>query len=68
MQPSSNRQTITATVIAEKGVSQTSISNQDERVELFAILYDQVGVQKVIDRLNAVKEMLPEKPKDEAAN
>ena len=24
--------------------------------------------QKVIDRLNAVKEMLPEKPKDEAAN
>jgi two-component SAPR family response regulator len=37
-------------------------------VELFAILYDQVGVQKVIDRLNAVKEMLPEKPKDEAAN
>jgi hypothetical protein len=68
MQPSSNRQTITATVIAEKGVSQTSISIQDERVELFAILYDQVGVQKVIDRLNAVKEMLPEKPKDEAAN
>ena len=68
MQPSSNRQTITATVIAEKGVSQTSISIQDERVELFVILYDQVGVQKVIDRLNAVKEMLPEKPKDEAAN
>jgi hypothetical protein len=68
MQRSSNRQTITATVIAEKGVSQTSISIQDERVELFAILYDQVGVQKVIDRLNAVKEMLPEKPKDEAAN
>ena len=31
MQPSSNRQTITATVIAEKGVSQTSISIQDER-------------------------------------
>jgi hypothetical protein len=68
MQPGSNRQTITATVIVEKGVSQTSISIQDERVELFAVLYDQVGVQKVIDRLNAIKGMLPEKPKEEAAN
>lgn len=66
--PSSNRQTITATVLAEKGVSQTSISIQDDRVELFAVLYDQVGVQKVIDRLNAVKGMLPENPKEEAAN
>jgi hypothetical protein len=37
-------------------------------VELFAVLYDQVGVQKLIDRLNAVKGMLPEKLKDEAAN
>jgi len=67
-QPGLNRQTITATVLAEKGVSQTSISIQDDRVELFAVLYDQEGAQKVIDRLNAVKAMLPEKPTKEAAN
>lgn len=67
-QPGSSRQTLTATMLGENGVSQTSISIQDDRPELFAVLYDQIGVQKVIDRLNAVKGMLPENPIQEAAN
>jgi hypothetical protein len=33
----------------------------DGRLELAALLYDQAGVQKVIDRLSAVKALLPEK-------
>jgi hypothetical protein len=37
-----------------------SIAIKDERIELAALLYDQAGVQKVIDRLNAVKVLLPE--------
>jgi hypothetical protein len=39
-------------------------------LEMLAVLYDQEGIQKVIDRLNAMKALLPAKvvPKDEAAN
>jgi hypothetical protein len=40
-------------------------------LELAALLYDQEGVQKVIDRLAAMKALLPEKvepPTEEAAN
>jgi hypothetical protein len=47
----------------EPGMSQSTVSIQDERVELSAVLYDQEGVQKVIDRLTAVKSLLPEKPR-----
>ena len=36
-------------------------SNADDRLELAALLYDQAGVQKVIDRLTAMKALLPEK-------
>jgi hypothetical protein len=36
-------------------------SQAGDRVELAALLYDQVGLQKVIDRLIAVKGLLPEK-------
>jgi len=31
-------------------------------LELAALLYDQEGVQKVIDRLAAMKALLPERP------
>jgi hypothetical protein len=36
--------------------------HKDDRVEFAALLHDQVGLQKVIDRLIAVKGLLPEKP------
>ena len=32
-----------------------------------AVLFDQEGLQKVIDRLIAVKSLLPEKPQQQAA-
>jgi hypothetical protein len=53
-------------------VSESSIAIKDDRLELAALLYDQAGVQKVIDRLSAMKALLPEKApepkKEEAAN
>lgn len=64
-------QSVTLSWIGEKGVSESSIAIKDDRVELVALLYDQVGVQKVIDRLQAVKPLLPERSPteaDEAAN
>jgi hypothetical protein len=54
--------------------SESSIAIKDDRLELAALLYDQVGVQKIIDRLSAMKALLPEKApvlqakNDEAAN
>jgi hypothetical protein len=54
--------------------SESSIAIKDDRLELAALLYDQVGVQKIIDRLSAMKALLPEKTpvlqakNDEAAN
>jgi hypothetical protein len=60
--PVANRQTVTISWIGEKGVSEFSIAIIDDRVELAALLYDQVGLQKVIDRLIAVKGLQPEKP------
>jgi hypothetical protein len=51
--------------IGEKGVSESSIAIKDDRVELAALLYDQAGLQKVIDRLIAVKGLLPEKTSKE---
>jgi hypothetical protein len=70
---SGTRQTVTISWIGEKGVSESSIAIKDDRLELAALLYDQVGVQKVIDRLSAMKGLLPEKAPDqdkteEAAN
>jgi hypothetical protein len=62
----SNRQTVTLTWTGEKGVSESSIGIKDDRIELAALLYDQAGVQKVIDRLNAVKALLPEHSKSQA--
>jgi hypothetical protein len=47
--------------IGEKDVSGSSIAIKDDRLELAALLYDQAGVQKVIDRLTAMKGLLPEK-------
>lgn len=68
MQPGSapwataRNQTFTAGLLAEKGVNQTSLSLQDdERVEVQAVLYDQEAVQKLIDKLMAIKGLLPEK-------
>jgi hypothetical protein len=58
--------------IGEKGVSESSIAIKDDRLELAALLYDQAGVQKVVDRLLAMKALLPEKvipaTNEEAAN
>jgi hypothetical protein len=54
-------QTVSFSWIGEKGVSESSIAIKDDRVELAALLYDQAGLQKVIDRLIAVKGLLPEK-------
>jgi hypothetical protein len=54
--------------------SESSIAIKDDRLELAALLYDQVGVQKIIDRLSAIKALLAEKTpvlqakNDEAAN
>jgi len=63
--------TVTITWVGEKGVSESSIAIKDDRLELAALLYDQAGVQKVIDRLSTMKTLLPEKApepeKDEAA-
>jgi hypothetical protein len=65
---------VTATFIAEKGMSESTVQIQEDRIELFAVLYDQEGLQKVIDRLATVKSLLPVKapvpsePKDEAAD
>jgi len=42
-------------------VSESSIAIKDDRLELAALLYDQAGVQKIIDRLSAMKALLPEK-------
>jgi hypothetical protein len=56
-----SHQTVTITWIGRRGMSESSIAIKDERIELAALLYDQEGVQKVIDRLNAVKTILPEK-------
>jgi hypothetical protein len=47
--------------LAETGMSQSTLQIVDERVELVAVLFDQEGLQKVIDRLTAVKGLLPEK-------
>jgi hypothetical protein len=63
--PSRRVQTVTISWIGERGVSESSIAIKDDRVELAALLYDQVGVQKVIDRLMAVRRLLPEKPATE---
>jgi hypothetical protein len=55
----------------DEGVSESSIAIRDNRLELAALLYDQEGVQEVIDLLAAVKALLPEKvdaPTKEAAN
>jgi hypothetical protein len=52
-------------------VSESSIAIKDNRIELAGLLYAQEGVQKIIDRLNAVKAVLPERAdpkKKEAAN
>jgi hypothetical protein len=62
---------VTISWTGEKGVSESSIAIKDDPLELAALLYDQVGVQKVIDGLAAMKALLPEKvepPKKEAAN
>jgi hypothetical protein len=66
---------MTATVLVRAGVSESSLSIKDDRVELLAVLFDQVGIQKIIDRLTAIKALMPEKvqsneprPDDEAAN
>jgi hypothetical protein len=51
-------------------VSESSIAIKDDRLELAALLYRQAGVQKVIDRLSAMKAPLPKKapePKNEEA-
>ncbi|WP_315805071.1 hypothetical protein [Bradyrhizobium sp. SZCCHNS3002] len=68
----SGRPTVTISWVGEKGVSESSIAIKDDRLELAALLYDQAGVQKVIDRLSAMKALLPEKAadlkKEEAAN
>jgi hypothetical protein len=63
--------TVTATL--ESGVSTSQIGFIDDRIEVSAILYDQQGIQKVIDRLNAIKGQMPEiaatpPKKGEAAN
>jgi len=52
---------VTISWIGEKGVSESSIAIKDDRLELAALLYDQAGVQKIIDRLSAMKALLPEK-------
>jgi hypothetical protein len=62
---SANRQTVTISWIGEKGVSESSIAIKDDRLELAALLYDQEGVQKIIDRLTAMKGLLPEQPAKE---
>ncbi|MGJ5208163.1 hypothetical protein [Bradyrhizobium sp. HKCCYLR20261] len=67
----SGRQAVTISWVGEKGVSESSIAIKDDRLELAALLYDQAGVQKVIDRLSAMKALLPEKTpdaKEEAAD
>jgi hypothetical protein len=57
-----HNQTFTAGLLVERGVNQTSLSlKDDERVEVQAVLYDQEAVQKLIDKLSAIKGLLPEK-------
>jgi hypothetical protein len=56
------------TLTGEKGVSASSIAIKDDCVELAALLYDQAAVQKIIDRLNAVKALLPERVASPQAN
>jgi hypothetical protein len=72
MPAASGRQSVVISWVGEKGVSESSIAIKDDRLELAALLYDQAGVQKVIDRLAAMKLLLPEKApepkKEEAAN
>jgi hypothetical protein len=43
------------------GMSESAISIKDDCVELSALLFDQEAVQKIIDRLTAVKSLLPER-------
>jgi hypothetical protein len=40
--------------------SSSSISIQDDRIGVTALLFDQGQVQRVIDRLSAIKGLLPE--------
>lgn len=60
-----SRQPVIITWAGEKDVSGSSIAIKDDRLELAALLYDQAGVQKVIDRLTAMKTLLPEKVQKE---
>jgi hypothetical protein len=47
----------------------TSVSIGDDRIVVAATLLSAQGVQKLIDKLSAVKSLLPDEPeKDEAAN
>lgn len=59
---SAPKQTYTASTLVEHGVSQSTLSIKDEKVEIVAVLFDQENLQKVVDRLLAIKSLLPEKP------
>jgi hypothetical protein len=59
---STRNQTFTAGLLVKKGVNQTSLPLQDdERVEIQAVLYDQEAIQKLIDKLTASKSLLPKR-------
>jgi hypothetical protein len=47
--------------LAEAGVTQSSLQILDERIELAAVFFHQEVLHKVIDRLAAVRTLLPEK-------
>lgn len=65
LQPSAatHNQAFAAGIHSEKRTNQTSLSlKDDECVEVQALLYDQAAVQKLIDKLSAIKGLLPMPP------
>lgn len=54
--------------VGRVAVGTTSVSIQDDRIVVAATLLSAQSVQKLIDKLSAVKALLPEDENDEAAN
>ncbi len=53
--------------LGRPALGSTSVAIQDDRIVVSATLLSAQGVQKLIDKLSAIKALLPEE-KDEAAN
>ena len=69
--PASSAETIAAGLEAAEGPAALAVTlfecGQD-RIEVSAVLSDAESVERLIRALEANKPLLPEKPKDEAAN